>query len=200
MACLTQPDEDEDLRVESGMPSVLSKRVEEAEAQETAIKTIIWRMKRDNVWDNADIRALTEGLHKERPPDQAIGGRPCKHLQVWQDTCRGMEYIDQGMLLHWKDDQAPRRLRRMQPRKEYGLDPVKDKAFWKLLEEELKEGIVRPIRHDQVCFLNPTFIVPKAAGKWRKVMYCRTLDSEMEDIHFRMDESEVVKGIALTGD
>jgi hypothetical protein len=175
-------------------------RVEEMEAQDSAIRILAWRMKRDNVWDNLDIAGLTDGLHKPRPPEEVIGGRPCRHLQVWQDTCGGKEFMGCGMLPHWKDPQAPERLRARPRGREFGLDPVKDRELQRILEEELKEGIIRPIRHDQIAFLNPSFVVPKSGGKWRRVMDCRMLNAEMEDIHFRMDGPEVVQGIALPGD
>jgi hypothetical protein len=42
---------------------------------------------------------------------------------------------------------------------------------------ELKLGIVREAREEEILHWNPTYTVPKAGGKWRKVLDCRELNA-----------------------
>jgi hypothetical protein len=39
-----------------------------------------------------------------------------------------------------------------------------------MLQEELKENIVEEIPKEYAKWFNPTFIIPKPNGKWRKIL------------------------------
>jgi hypothetical protein len=105
-----------------------------------------------------------------------------------------------GMLPHWKDEQAPTRLKQLPTRNEYSLDSIREAAYQKLLQEELAQGIVTRARREDILFINQDFMVPKKGNKWRKVVDLRRVNEEQEHIHFRMDGPEVVQDIALEGD
>jgi hypothetical protein len=38
-------------------------------------------------------------------------------------------------------------------------------------------GIVKEVKKEEILHLNPTITVPKAGGKWRKVLDCRRLNN-----------------------
>ncbi|KAA6398450.1 MAG: hypothetical protein EZS28_006023 [Streblomastix strix] len=69
-----------------------------------------------------------------------------------------------------------------------------------MLEEELKDNIVIPSRKEQIKCYNPTFMIKKADGKWRKIPDAKTLNKEIADFHFKMHDSNEVKQTNILGD
>ncbi|KAA6354575.1 MAG: hypothetical protein EZS28_049898 [Streblomastix strix] len=69
-----------------------------------------------------------------------------------------------------------------------------------MLEEELKENIVKPIRKEQIKRNNLTFMIKKAKGKCRKILDTKVLNKQIADYHFKMHDSNVVKQIIRLGD
>ena len=168
------------------------------------------------------------------PVTEQTGMRACKYPKHWEATCGGHRFMLIGMLPHWKDPlNAPGRLREKMRRlgkpRQRLLDPEKGAALDKLLEEEVKEGIVVKIRFEEVGYLSPIFCVDKKAPpkeretateavtddskpspaptkpqkpekEYRKVVDCRAVNAEMETIHFRMDSPETVQQLAREGD
>jgi hypothetical protein len=72
--------------------------------------------------------------------------------------------------------------------------------YHKLLNEELREGIIVQVPHQFVKWWSPTFLVPKKNGEYRKVLNCRRLNAEMKDLHFKMEDVRTVKDVILPGD
>jgi ribonuclease HI len=64
----------------------------------------------------------------------------------------------------------------------------------------LDEGIVAKVPRSEVAYLNPTFLVPKRGGKFRKILDCRGLNAELRDVHFRMEGVEVAQALMRQGD
>jgi hypothetical protein len=56
------------------------------------------------------------------------------------------------------------------------------------------------IRKDQASFLNPTIPVSESKRKWNKVVDCRRLNAEQQQIHCRMNETEVVQESTMEED
>jgi ribonuclease HI len=113
---------------------------------------------------------------------------------------KGETLLLQGVRAEWKDGQSAARLAR-----EFALHtchPQKSlrAEYMKLLAEEIEEGTVREVKEEDVKWLNPTFLVPKAGGKWRKILDCRRLNEEMRDRHFKMESALDVLEIARAGD
>ncbi|KAA6392240.1 MAG: hypothetical protein EZS28_012232 [Streblomastix strix] len=69
-----------------------------------------------------------------------------------------------------------------------------------MLEEELKENIVIPIGKEQIKRYNPTFMIKKANGKWRKILDAKALNKKIADFHFKMHDSNEVKQTIRFGD
>ena len=111
-----------------------------------------------------------------------------------------------GMLPYWKDEEAPHRLETAKAIREYTWDEEAEEAFQELLDEEIREDIVRRVPHTMVKFLNPVFMVPKPKKKgekkkrFRKVTDCRWINAEQIYIHFKMQGPETVQDVALPGD
>ncbi|KAA6387097.1 MAG: putative reverse transcriptase [Streblomastix strix] len=69
-----------------------------------------------------------------------------------------------------------------------------------ILEEELKVNIVTSIRNEQIKWHNPTFMIKKVNGKWRKILDAKTLNKQIADFHFKMYESNEVEQTIRFGD
>ncbi|KAA6392170.1 MAG: hypothetical protein EZS28_012305 [Streblomastix strix] len=69
-----------------------------------------------------------------------------------------------------------------------------------ILEEELKENIVIPIGKEQIKWYNPTFMIKKAIGKWRKILDAKTLNKQIANFHFKLHDSNEVKQTIKLGD
>ncbi|KAA6358409.1 MAG: hypothetical protein EZS28_046064, partial [Streblomastix strix] len=77
------------------------------------------------------------------------GGQTARYLEQWE-TINMKDFIQQGFTLQWKDNQSINNLQRQ-------LEPVKfretdeeAKEYKIILEEELKENIVIPIKKEQI--------------------------------------------------
>ncbi|KAA6379510.1 MAG: hypothetical protein EZS28_024963 [Streblomastix strix] len=62
-----------------------------------------------------------------------------------------------------------------------------------MLEEELKENSIIPIKKEQIKWYNTTFMIKKANGKWRKILNAKTLNRQTADFHFMMHDANEVK-------
>ncbi|KAA6364247.1 MAG: hypothetical protein EZS28_040226 [Streblomastix strix] len=69
-----------------------------------------------------------------------------------------------------------------------------------MLEEEMKENIVIPIKKEQIKWYSPTFMIKKANGKWRKILDAKALNKQIADFHFKMHDSIEVKQTIRFGD
>ncbi|KAA6372866.1 MAG: hypothetical protein EZS28_031608 [Streblomastix strix] len=69
-----------------------------------------------------------------------------------------------------------------------------------MIEEELKENIVIPIRKEQIKWCNPIFMIKKANGKWRGILDAKALNQQIADFHFKMHDSNQVKQTIRPGD
>ncbi|KAA6395485.1 MAG: hypothetical protein EZS28_008984 [Streblomastix strix] len=75
-----------------------------------------------------------------------------------------------------------------------------EKEFKIILEKDLKENIVIPIRKDHVKWHNLKFMIKKAIWKWRKILDAKALNKQVADFHFKMHESTEVKQTIRHGD
>ncbi|KAA6376528.1 MAG: hypothetical protein EZS28_027943 [Streblomastix strix] len=67
------------------------------------------------------------------------------------------------------------------------------KEYKIMLEEELKENIEIPIKKEQIKWHILTFMIKKAKGKWRKILYEKMQNKQIADFHFKMYDSNEVK-------
>jgi ribonuclease HI len=106
-----------------------------------------------------------------------------------------------GIGPEWKDSDAAARLRAQRRPRSYRPPQHLATAFQRLLEEELREGIVEEIEEDQAAWFNPTFLVEKKKkGEYRKVLDCRDLNAELTEVHFKMEGPDTVCQLIATGD
>jgi hypothetical protein len=132
--------------------------------------------------------------------DERIGQRLITHIAAWKDI-KCDRVVNQGVMPQWVDEKMGKEKLSRERRPFPVCGPVKLLSeYQKLLNDELREGIVVPVPDDYVKCWNPTFVVPKKNGEYRKVLNCRRLNALMKDIHFKMEDVRAVKDVILQGD
>ncbi|KAA6364048.1 MAG: putative reverse transcriptase, partial [Streblomastix strix] len=128
-----------------------------------------------------------------------MGGQTTRYLDQWE-TINMKDFIQQGFTLQWKDNQSVNNLERQLKIMKFRGTEEEAKEYKIMLEEELKENIVIPIKKEQIKWYNPTFMIKKANGKWRKILDAKALNKQIADFHFKMHDSIEVKQTIRPGD
>jgi ribonuclease HI len=118
---------------------------------------------------------------------------------AWEEI-QAEDLLAEGIQAEWKDTGAPGRLEARRTQHNYNPAPRLAVEYTRLLEEELREGIVEEADPKEVRWINPTFLVPKKNGKFRKILDCRELNAELRDVSFAMEGAETVRDLARKGD
>ncbi|KAA6360769.1 MAG: hypothetical protein EZS28_043705, partial [Streblomastix strix] len=127
------------------------------------------------------------------------GGQTARYLEQWE-TINMKDFIKQGFTLQWKDDLSINNRQRQLKIKKFRGTEEAAREYKVMLEEELKENIVIPIGKEQIKWYNPTFMIKKANGKWRKIPDTKTLNKQIADFHFKNHDSNEVKQTIRLGD
>ncbi|KAA6359458.1 MAG: putative reverse transcriptase, partial [Streblomastix strix] len=96
-------------------------------------------------------------------------GKTKRFIQTWKQIAKE-EFIGTGFCLRFKVQKSQQRLEENKM-----IIPLKEtqeekKTFQDMLKEELEEGIVTPIKQDQVKWQNHTFLIKNPNGTWRKIL------------------------------
>ncbi|KAA6318577.1 MAG: hypothetical protein EZS28_054926, partial [Streblomastix strix] len=110
------------------------------------------------------------------------GGQTARYLEQWE-TVNMKYFIHQGFTLQWKDNLSINNLQCQLKIMKFRGTEEDAKEYKIMLEEELKENIVIPIRKEQIKWYNTTFMIKKANGKWRKILDAKTLNKQIADFH-----------------
>jgi ribonuclease HI len=119
--------------------------------------------------------------------------------EAWRQI-KGEKLLLRGVRVEWKDAGSVARLARDFALHPHHIPRQHRSKYMELLSEELSEGVVREVQLQEAKWLNPTFLVPKAGGKYRKILDCRRLNEEIRDRHFKMEGAQDVLQLARPGD
>ncbi|KAH7825037.1 putative Reverse transcriptase (RNA-dependent DNA polymerase) [Monocercomonoides exilis] len=125
------------------------------------------------------------------PPKEPLPGRLVNRLNEWKKIGED-KLVSRSIKARWKSSQSPISLEERKHRQEFRGTTEMMNNYLSLLEEELKEGVMKPIQESEVKWFNPTFMVIKINGKRRKIPDCRALNEEVQGKHFKMDSQETV--------
>jgi ribonuclease HI len=128
-----------------------------------------------------------------------MGARLLAKREAWR-AIKGEALLLRGVWADWKDHEAPARLAREFRLRPFRAQKAMRSEYQRLLNEELAEGVVCEVPLWEAKWLNPTFLVPKAGGRFRKILDCRRLNEEMRSRHFKMETAEDVLQLARPGD
>ncbi|KAA6392864.1 MAG: putative reverse transcriptase [Streblomastix strix] len=77
---------------------------------------------------------------------------------------------------------------------------IGESKFQEELDQELKLGVVRQAKDEEILHWNPSYTVPKAGGKRRKILDCRELNAATKPAHFQMENINTVMQLIQKGD
>ncbi|KAA6352962.1 MAG: hypothetical protein EZS28_051511, partial [Streblomastix strix] len=115
-------------------------------------------------------------------------------------TVNMKDFIQQIITFQWKDNQRIIKLQRQLKILKLRGTEEEAREYKIMLEEELKENIVIPIKNEQNKWCSPTFMIKKANGKWGKILDAKALNQQIADFHFKMHDSNEVKQTIRLGD
>ncbi|KAA6396216.1 MAG: hypothetical protein EZS28_008258 [Streblomastix strix] len=128
-----------------------------------------------------------------------MGGQTARYLEQWETT-NMKDFIQQGFNVQWKDNQSISKQQRQLKIMRFRRAVEEAKEYKIMLEEELKENVIIPIKKEQIIWYNPIFLIKKVNGKWRKILDAKALNKQIADIHFKMHDSNEVKQTIRLGD
>ncbi|KAA6361437.1 MAG: hypothetical protein EZS28_043035, partial [Streblomastix strix] len=115
-------------------------------------------------------------------------GQTARCLEQWE-TVNIKDFIQQGFTFKWKDNHSNNKLQRQLQKMKFRETEEAANENKIMQQDELKENIDVPIIKDQIKRYNPTFIIKKANGKWRKILDVKALNKQIADFHFKMHDS-----------
>ncbi|KAA6382078.1 MAG: hypothetical protein EZS28_022393, partial [Streblomastix strix] len=78
-----------------------------------------------------------------------LGGQTARYLEQWE-TINMKDFIQQGFTLQWKDNQSMNKLQHQLKIMKFRRTEEEAREYKIMLEEELKENIVIPIKKEQI--------------------------------------------------
>ncbi|KAA6382938.1 MAG: hypothetical protein EZS28_021537 [Streblomastix strix] len=67
------------------------------------------------------------------------------------------------------------------------------KEYKIIFEDELKKNIAIPIRKEQLKWYNPTFMIQKVNGKWRKILDAKSLNKQIAEFYIKSTRFQQVQ-------
>ncbi|KAH7821053.1 uncharacterized protein MONOS_8858 [Monocercomonoides exilis] len=132
-------------------------------------------------------------VHKETEQRRQIGGRTALIISAWK-RIGGEKLISRGVQAMWKSKQARKALSKTQFRDgALLLNQQKIKEFKKILEEQIRTGVVIPMEQREVKHRNNVFLIQKKSGSWRQILDCRKLNAVVKRTHFKCDGEKTVE-------
>ncbi|KAA6367334.1 MAG: hypothetical protein EZS28_037140 [Streblomastix strix] len=126
-------------------------------------------------------------------------GKKIRFLEM-QMLVNGMEFIQKGFLLLFKNEDSEKRLQEKLRICPFSGSREEEIAYTEKLMDELRENITEQIHPKQAKWFNPTFIIPKPHQKLRKILDASSLNQEIQTIHFKMNGTDQVRDLISKGD
>ncbi|KAA6381066.1 MAG: putative Transposon Ty3-G Gag-Pol polyprotein [Streblomastix strix] len=153
------------------------------------------------VWRHQQGEQLLETppQRSQTPVQQQLGGKLMRYITAWETiNCR--DFIQKGFYLIFKDNNSQERLQQTIAQCPFQGNQTEMQAYKAMLQEELQEGIIEEILKELVKWWNPTFLVPKPSGEWRKILDASLLNEEIQPLHFQMKGVEQVRYLLIPND
>jgi hypothetical protein len=113
----------------------------------------------------------------------------------------GGKLVQAGITPMWREEaKAKRMLEKGRKVCTFRGTAKETEEYRRLLQEELRQGIVIPVPDRYVRFWNTTFLVPKKGGESRKILNCKKINGYMQKTHFKMEDCKTVRELLIQGD
>jgi hypothetical protein len=128
-----------------------------------------------------------------------IGQRLMACIAEWKKI-KADRRVRIGVTADWLYPGAERDLQKLKWPRPYKGSLIQMRAYRELLAQELEQKIVQRVEKQDLRWCNPSFLVPKPGGEWRKVVDCRMLNEFVKDRRFKMEDLETALKMARKGD
>jgi ribonuclease HI len=121
-------------------------------------------------------------------------------LGAWKEI--GAEHLVlKGVRAEWATTDAWRQLEnRRRPPPFHPTSMEMQEAYEAELQKELREELIETVTQIDVRWLNPTFVIRKASGEWRKILSCVALNKCLRSKTIKMESIESTLMLAKRGD
>ncbi|KAA6371060.1 MAG: hypothetical protein EZS28_033412, partial [Streblomastix strix] len=130
---------------------------------------------------------------------EQLGGKFMRYIRAWE-TINCKEFIQKGFYLIFKDNNSQKGLQQTIVQCPFQVNQTEMQAYKAMLYEELYEGTIEEIPKEQVKWWNPTFLVPKPSGEWRKILDASLLNEEIQPLHFQTNGVEQIRYLLIPND
>jgi ribonuclease HI len=138
--------------------------------------------------------AATKQLQQMR-----IGRKLLAARQAWE-RIGATDALLKGARAEWKDPSTLQELHNRPWPPPFKGTPLQQHAYEEELRKELAEDIVEPTTRDRVRWLNPTFLIEKRPGEWRKILNCVVLNAFIRDKRVKMEHVEAICAMSCGGE
>ncbi|KAA6377574.1 MAG: putative Transposon Ty3-G Gag-Pol polyprotein, partial [Streblomastix strix] len=109
--------------------------------------------------------------------------------------------VEEGLQVEWKSANSTQILEAQKLKLERQLSGQQFQLMQQEVDKELQQGIIKEVSQEEVAFFNPCFLKPKKnTQELRKIMDCTLIDSQIQDIRFKMEDLSTVRQLLQTGD
>jgi hypothetical protein len=130
-----------------------------------------------------------------------LGGRLQDFVDRWQKTCGGTWLLNGGFRIFWESTLGRSLMDASGPTwKEHYQKGELREAMRQVVKEALAADIIVEISPEEVKWVSPSYVIPKAKGGYRQIMDLRALNRRTKRISFKMEDASVLTQIARTGD
>ncbi|KAA6392641.1 MAG: hypothetical protein EZS28_011834 [Streblomastix strix] len=154
----------------------------------------VWRHQQDEQIPETPPQRIQSPVQQ-----QQLGGKLVRYIKAWEIiNCK--DFITKVFYQILKDNNIQER-----PQQTIGQCPfqgnlTKMQAYKAMLQEELQEGKIEDIPKEQDKWWNPTFLILKSLGQWRKIFDASLLNEIIQPIHFQMNDVQIVLYLLMSND
>ncbi|KAA6384268.1 MAG: putative Transposon Ty3-G Gag-Pol polyprotein [Streblomastix strix] len=154
----------------------------------------VWRHQQGEQLPETPPQRSQTPIYQQQP-----GGKLMRYITAWEIiNCK--DFLHKGFYLIFKDNNSQERLLQAIAQCPLQCNQTEMLAYKAMLQEELQNGIIEEIPKEQVKWQNPTFLVPKPSGEWRKILDASLLNEEIQLLHFQMNGVEQVRYLLIPND
>jgi ribonuclease HI len=128
-----------------------------------------------------------------------IGRKLMAALPTWR-AIGAEDLVLRGVQAEWKNDREPVELQQRPWPPPFRRTPEQQRAYEMELRKELAEEIVEQTTREEARWVNPTFLIEKRPGEWRKILNCVQVNSYIRDKKMKMEDIKTVCDLSGGGE
>ncbi|KAA6400393.1 MAG: putative Transposon Ty3-G Gag-Pol polyprotein [Streblomastix strix] len=153
----------------------------------------------DQVFEQQKVDLDLKDILQSSKQEEILPDRLLNRIHKWKQI-NADYWIEMGAQPAWTSQYMRNQLQMKSGQHMEKQDRIGDNKFQEELDQELRLGVVREAREEEIKYWNPSYTVPKAGGKRRKILGCRKLNATTKPAHFQMENLKTVMELIQKGD